>query len=161
MNVTSDTVAPGGSGAAADSAGLLMDLHELAHSFGETRALRSASLAVAPGEAHALAGENGSGKTTLIKVISGIIRPGSGEMSWEGRPMRFSRPKDALSAGVATVFQEILIAPEQSVRDNVFLGADGLFKRERTDTVEYEEARELLARLGLGSVDLDAPLWSL
>jgi ribose transport system ATP-binding protein len=161
MNVTSDTVAPGGSGAAADSAGLLMDLHELAHSFGETRALRSASLAIAPGEAHALAGENGSGKTTLIKVISGIIRPAHGEMTWEGRPMRFSNPKDALRTGVMTVFQETLIAPEQSVRDNVFMGADRLFKRERTDSAEYDEARELLGRLGLGSIDLNAPLWSL
>jgi ribose transport system ATP-binding protein len=163
VNATPDTVAGGGGERSTGAGGgeLLMDLRELAHSFGETRALQSASLAVAPGEAHALAGENGSGKTTLIKVISGIIRPGSGEMNWEGRPMRFSRPKDALSAGVATVFQEILIASEQSVRDNVFMGADGLFKRERTDTAEYEEARELLARLGLGSVDLDAPLWSL
>jgi ribose transport system ATP-binding protein len=161
MNATSDTVATDGSGAPAGSAGLLMDLHELAHSFGETRALRSASLAIAPGEAHALAGENGSGKTTLIKVISGIIRPAHGEMTWEGRPMRFSSPKDALRTGVATVFQETLIAPEQSVRDNVFMGADGLFKRKRTDSAEYDEARELLGRLGLGSIDLNAPLWSL
>jgi ribose transport system ATP-binding protein len=163
LNATPNTVAGDGSerSTGADSAELLMDLRELAHSFGETRALQSASLAVAPGEAHALAGENGSGKTTLIKVISGIIRPGAGEMSWEGKPMRFSRPKDALRAGVATVFQETLIAPEQSVRDNVFMGADGLFKRQRSDAVEYEEARELLSRLGLGYVDLDAPLWSL
>lgn len=140
---------------------LLMDLHDLSHSFGETRALRSATLAVAPGEAHALAGENGSGKTTMIKVIAGIIRPASGEMRWNGETIRFSRPKDALRAGVATVFQETLIAPEQSVRDNIFMGADGLFKRERRPATEYEQAREILGRLGLGGIDLDAPVWAL
>jgi ribose transport system ATP-binding protein len=163
MSSPSDTVANDGSerATATDSGGLLLDLRELAHAFGETRALRSASLAVAPGSAHALAGENGSGKTTLIKVISGILRPAAGEMSWEGQPMRFSRPKDALRAGVATVFQETLVAPEQSVRDNVFMGADRLFKRERTDAAEYEQAREILARLGMGAMDLDAPLWAL
>jgi ribose transport system ATP-binding protein len=163
MSATSDTMAGDGSKGvtAADSRGLLMRLHELAHSFGETRALRSASLHIEPGEAHALAGENGSGKTTLIKVISGIIRPASGEMIWDGAPMRFSRPRDALRAGVATVFQETLIAPEQSVRDNIFMGADRLFKRSRTDAAEYEQAREILERLGLGRTDLDAPVWAL
>ena len=139
----------------------MMHLRELTHSFGETRALRAASLEIAPGEAHALAGENGSGKTTLIKVISGIIRPASGEMTWDGQPMRFSRPAHALRAGVATVFQETLIAPEQSVRDNIFMGADGLFRRARTNTTEYEQAREILGRLGLASIDLDAPVWAL
>jgi ribose transport system ATP-binding protein len=163
MNASVNTIHDDGSKPAtkSESGGQLLHLHELAHSFGETRALRSATLAVAPGEAHALAGENGSGKTTLIKVISGIIRPASGEMSWNGEPMRFSRPKDALRAGVATVFQETLIAPEQSVRDNVFMGADRLFKRERSNAAEYEQAREILGRLGLGTIDLDAPLWAL
>lgn len=163
MSATSNTVASDGHDghATAQPGALLLQIRALAHSFGETRALRSASLEIAPGEAHALAGENGSGKTTLIKVISGIIRPASGEMIWDGQLIRFSHPAHALRAGVATVFQETLIAPEQSVRDNIFMGADGLFRRARSNSVEYEQAREILARLGLGSIDLDAPLWAL
>ena len=61
-----------------------LDIENLSRSFGETRALRSATLRVAPGEIHSLAGENGSGKSTLIKILSGVLRPDSGTLTWEG-----------------------------------------------------------------------------
>jgi ABC-type sugar transport system ATPase subunit len=151
----------GGGAKTRDTHPLLLEVRDLSYSFGETRALRAATLSIANGEIRALAGENGSGKTTLIKVLSGVLHPAAGELRWEGQPIRFSRPKDALRAGVATVFQETLIASELSVRHNIFMGSDGLFRRAHTTSAEYEQAERVLAELGLVNVDLDLPLWTL
>jgi len=140
---------------------VLLELTGLSRSFGETRALVSASLAVKPGEIHALAGENGSGKTTLIKVLSGVLRADSGELRWAGRLARFPNPASAQSAGISTVFQETLVAPELSVRDNIVLGTDGVFRHRRTARDERLVAAQALNELGLEGLDLNRALWTL
>src|ERR1700760_3081371 len=108
--------------------GGLLVTDSITRSFGNTRALVGASMTVAPGSVHALAGENGSGKSTLIKILSGIVRPDGGAISWLGRPTHFRKPVEAQRAGVATVFQETLVVPELSVRANIFIGTDGIFR---------------------------------
>ena len=139
-----------------------LDITDLSRSFGETKALRSATLRVAPGEIHSLAGENGSGKSTLIKILSGVLRPDSGTLTWEGDVMRhLASPASAQAMGISTVFQETLFAPEMTVRDNIFLGTDGLFRYGRRKGAELEVARQALSDLGLDGLDPDRPMWML
>ena len=134
----------------------------LSRSFGETRALTSATLRVRPGEIHSLAGENGSGKSTLIKILSGVLRPDSGTLIWEGGDAgQLGSPRGAQAMGVATVFQETLIAPEMTVRDNIYLGTDRLFRYGRRKGEELAGARQALNDLGPDGLDLDRPMWTL
>jgi ribose transport system ATP-binding protein len=133
----------------------------LSRSFGETRALDSATLRVGHGEIHSLVGENGSGKSTLIKIVSGVLPPDSGTLVWEGAAKAPSSPSSAQASGIATVFQETLIAPEMTVRDNVYLGTDRLFRHGHRKSEELAGARRALTDLGLGKLDLDRPMWTL
>jgi ribose transport system ATP-binding protein len=135
---------------------------DLSRSFGETKALRSATLRVAPGEIHSLAGENGSGKSTLIKILSGVLRPDSGTLTWEGDVKRhLTSPSGAQAMGISTVFQETLFAPDMTVRDNIFLGTDRLFRYGRRKGAELEVARQALSDLGLDGIHQDRPMWML
>ena len=139
-----------------------LDIADLSRSFGETKALRSATLRVAPGEIHSLAGENGSGKSTLIKILSGVLRPDGGTLTWEGdvKP-HFSSPSSTQAMGISTVFQETLFAPEMTVRDNIFLGTDKLFRYGRRKGAELDVAGQALSDLGLAGLDVDRPMWML
>jgi len=139
-----------------------LDVQDLSRSFGETKALRSATLRVAPGEIHSLAGENGSGKSTLIKILSGVLRPDSGTLTWEGDVKRhLASPSGAQAMGISTVFQETLFAPEMTVRDNIFLGTDRLFRYGRRKGAELDTARQAMTDLGLDGLDRDRPMWML
>jgi rhamnose transport system ATP-binding protein len=91
-------------------------------SFPGVRALSGVSFEVAPGEVHALLGENGAGKSTLIKVISGVYRPDSGTIHVDARPLRFDSPDHARRAGIATIYQELLLFPDLTVAENIFMG---------------------------------------
>ena len=133
----------------------------LSRSFGETRALNAATLRVRPSEIHSLVGENGSGKSTLIKILSGVLRPDSGTLVWEGEARQLGSPRSAQGMGIATVFQETLIVPEMTVRDNIYLGTDGLFRYGHRKGDEIAGARQALGDLGLDGFDLDRPMWTL
>jgi ribose transport system ATP-binding protein len=120
--------------------------------FGATAALRGVSLQVAAGEVLALIGENGAGKSTLMKVLSGVYRPDAGSMEFLGRTYTPRRPHDALSAGVAMIYQELNLAPDLSVEDNIMLGQEstqfGMLNR-------AEQRRRVRAALALlGHADL-------
>jgi len=148
---------------AADQAAIDTQLavRDMARSFGETRALDSATLTLRRGEIHALAGENGSGKSTLIKILSGVIRPDGGEFMFQGSRARFASPYAAQHAGISTVYQETLITPEMSVRDNIFFGTDGLIRHQRSKSQEISGAHLALDQLGLPGLDIDRPMWTL
>jgi len=133
----------------------------LSRSFGETRALNSATLRVCPSEIHSLVGENGSGKSTLIKILSGVLRPDSGTLIWEGEVKQLGSPSSAQGMGIATVFQETLIVPEMTVRDNIYRGTDRLFRYGHRKGEEIAGARQALSDLGLDKLDLDRPMWTL
>jgi len=98
----------------------------LSKSFGGVVALRSAAFAADGGEVPALVGENGAGKSTLIKLLSGLYPPDSGEIRVDGRAVTFSRPQDALGAGIGTVFQELTLLPYMTVAENLMLGREPL-----------------------------------
>jgi simple sugar transport system ATP-binding protein len=91
-------------------------------------------MSVAAGEVLCLLGDNGAGKSTLIKTLSGVHKPSSGEFLVEGRPAHFNSPRDALDAGIATVFQDLAMVPLMSISRNFFMGREpkkgrGLFRR--------------------------------
>lgn len=127
--------------------------------FGGVQALRGVSLEIAAGEVHALVGENGAGKSTLMKVLSGIERPDSGEMTLAGRRWRPSGPVDARRGGIAMIHQELALAPHLSVAENIALGVETswmswlgrLAPSDRRSM--HATARRVLGRLGHGDLD--------
>ena len=99
--------------------GLALEL--VSKSFPGVKALDGVSLDLKAGEIHALMGENGAGKSTLIKIVTGLIRPDSGRVLLDGRPVQFGSPRDALSEGVSAVHQERDLIPRFSVGENILL----------------------------------------
>jgi ABC-type sugar transport system ATPase subunit len=113
-----------------------------------TSALDDVSLEIKAGTVHALVGANGAGKSTLGKIIGGVVRPDDGEMFVDGRPVKYTTPSEARSDGIATIAQELALAPAMSVMENVFLGVEprraGLLNR-RAMRKQYAE---LITRSG-------------
>lgn len=100
----------------------LLSLRGLTKSFGGVQALKPLDFELAPGEILGLVGENGAGKSTLIKLLSGVYAPDGGQIEWCGRAVRFSSPREALAAGIATIYQELEYLPHLSVAENILLG---------------------------------------
>jgi ribose transport system ATP-binding protein len=128
--------------------------------FGATRALVGVDLELAPGEVLALIGENGAGKSTLMKVLSGVHRPDRGEMRLEGEPYRPQDPLDARRHGVVMIYQELALARDLSVEENIMLGVEP----RRGPLVDRAERRRqasaALARLGCEAIDVTRPVRS-
>src|SRR5690606_11305154 len=103
----------------------MLEVRGVSKRYGETIALSDAHIAFRAGTIHAVLGENGSGKSTLVKLLSGVVEPDEGSILVEGKPFSGRNPAAFQAAGFATVFQEVLIAPERSVTDNILLGLDG------------------------------------
>ena len=102
----------------------LVELRGATKYFGSVVALKDVSLSVHAGEVHALLGDNGAGKSTLIKILSGVHQLSHGEMLVEERSVTFRSPREALDAGIATVFQDLAMVPLMSVTRNFFLGRE-------------------------------------
>ncbi|MDQ3871642.1 MAG: ATP-binding cassette domain-containing protein, partial [Chloroflexota bacterium] len=97
---------------------LLLDAQGVSKHYGAVVALRSASLAVRPGEIHALMGANGAGKSTLVKILTGAVHPDGGAISVRGRPYVARSPSEARRAGVVSVYQEPAVIPDLDVVSN-------------------------------------------
>ncbi len=131
----------------------LLELTGVSKSFGGVAALRDVDFTLRRGEIHGLVGENGAGKSTTMKIIAGVHTEFEGEMRIGGRPVRLRSPRDALEQGVGMVHQELSVAPDLSVAENVFLGAQPLTRAGLVDWAKMNaEAKRLLAGFGL---DLD------
>jgi ABC-type sugar transport system ATPase subunit len=94
----------------------------LAKRFGHVQALSNASITVRPGEVVALFGDNGAGKSTLVKMLLGLIQPDSGEITIADEKVELSSVRDAQTRGIDCVYQDLALAPDLSVVDNMFLG---------------------------------------
>lgn len=125
--------------------------------FGATTALYEADLTLAAGEVRALCGGNGAGKSTLVKILTGVLQPTAGVISIDGVPVRLPNPVAAQRAGLALVAQELSLAPDLSVVDNLWLGHAAAPFRRRTAEA-YAKGRAALAEVGLERLDLDAPV---
>jgi ribose transport system ATP-binding protein len=128
----------------------VVELSGVSKSFGGVLALRDVSFVLKAGEIHGLVGENGAGKSTLMKIIAGVHGDYVGEFRLDRRPVHFRSARDALAAGIGMVHQELSIAPDLSVAENVFLGTQpvGRFGMVRWGSMA-SQARHLLAGLGL------------
>lgn len=102
----------------------LLQTRALTRTFPGVVALDRVDFAADGGEVHAICGANGAGKSTLMNVLSGTIRPTSGAIELDGRPVRFAAPADAAEAGIAIVYQELSAIPELTVADNIYLGRE-------------------------------------
>jgi D-xylose transport system ATP-binding protein len=124
-----------------------LELKGVTKTFGAVRALTGVDFEVASGEVVALVGDNGAGKSTLIKAISGI-QPGDHYEAWfEGEQVSLSTPQDGTRLGIATVYQDLALADNLDVVQNLFLGAEET-KNGLLDEVSMEQrALELLAQL--------------
>jgi rhamnose transport system ATP-binding protein len=100
----------------------VLEMRAISKRFGATQALEDVSLALNPGEIHALLGENGAGKSTLIKIMTGVQQQDSGEIRIDGQPVRVASSQDAQRLGVAAMYQEPMIFPDLSVAENIFIG---------------------------------------
>lgn len=100
----------------------LLELRRLDKRFTGTHALRAVDLAFEAGEVHAIVGENGAGKSTLIKLLTGVHLKSGGEILWEGRPVEFAGPQDAMALGINAVHQEVVLCRHLTVAANLFLG---------------------------------------
>jgi rhamnose transport system ATP-binding protein len=129
----------------------LLEVRGIEKSFPGVRALSGVSFDVRPGEVHALLGENGAGKSTLIKIVSGVYQPDAGSILVNGKQVHFSTPDDARRAGVATIYQELLLFPELSVAENIFLGHA---PRAGVGRIDWRAMRAEAARL-LDSLEID------
>ena len=139
----------------------LLELRDLTVSFGTVAALSRVSLRLDVGEVCCVLGENGSGKSTLVAVLSGLQRHQSGELVLAGRPVRFRSPRQARAQGIATVWQDLAIAPLMSVWRNFFLDAEptrGVWPMRRLDVPRAREVTvRAMARVGVTDLDPDQP----
>jgi ribose transport system ATP-binding protein len=126
----------------------LLDARGLSKTFGIVEVLKDISLTVNAGEVHAIIGENGAGKSTLMKILAGNHQPTRGELHIDGQPVSFSGPVDAEHHGIVLVHQEILLAPDLTVAQNIYLGRE-LGKGLSVDDRRMNEgAREAIRDLG-------------
>jgi len=102
----------------------LLSARGLVKHFGQVQALQGADFTAHRGEVVALIGDNGAGKSTLVNVLSGVLAPDGGEITLEGKPVRFSGPMDAQHQGVETVYQDLSLAPDLDATANLYLGRE-------------------------------------
>jgi simple sugar transport system ATP-binding protein len=143
----------------------LIELRSVSKYFGSVIALNDVSIAVRAGQVHCLLGDNGAGKSTLIKILSGAHQPTRGDMLLDGRPTAFESPREALDAGIATVYQDLATIPLVSIARNFFMGREptrgwGPFRRLRWDLINATVRAEM-GRIGIEVRDPAQPVGTL
>ncbi len=131
----------------------IVELKNVGKTFGTVLALKDISFDIHPGEVHCLLGDNGAGKSTLIKILAGVHRASGGEYLIDGRPAEIQSPRDALDAGIATVYQDLAMVPLMSITRNFFMGRELIkgwgpfcrFDMARADSIVVKE----LAQIGI------------
>ncbi len=129
----------------------ILEMVDIKKHFGSVIALAGVSFDVHPGECHCLLGDNGAGKSTFIKTMSGVHKPSAGQIFFEGQPLYFDDPRDAISAGIATVYQDLAMIPLMSVSRNFFMGNEPITKRfglrfydrQYADRITVEKMRDM------------------
>jgi simple sugar transport system ATP-binding protein len=143
----------------------LLELRDVGKDYGSVIALDGITTTVRAGEVTCVLGDNGAGKSTLIKILSGVHRADRGEVLLDGRPVAFGAPREALDAGIATVYQDLATIPLMAIWRNFFLGAEptrGWGPFLRFDAARARETtRRELAAMGIDIRDPDQPVGTL
>ncbi|MGE0075004.1 MAG: sugar ABC transporter ATP-binding protein [Sphaerochaetaceae bacterium] len=119
----------------------ILEMKDISKSFPGVKALDSVDFKLRKGEIHALMGENGAGKSTLIKVITGVYEKDAGLITLQGEPIHFKAPEEAQNKGIGTVYQEIMLCPNLTVAENMFIG------RSHSPVVNWKQMNEKAAQL--------------
>lgn len=155
------TAATSASAPALHPAEAILELEDIGKSYGNVDALRGVNITVRQGEVTCVLGDNGAGKSTLIKIISGLHDYTHGVMRVNGQPRHFASPRAAQTAGIATVYQDLALAPLMSVWRNFFLGNE-LRRGPLLDVTRMQRiCDEELNKMGINIPDLDRPVSSL
>jgi simple sugar transport system ATP-binding protein len=140
----------------------LLELKGISKYFGNVTALEGISTHVEAGNVTCVLGDNGAGKSTFIKILAGLHKPSEGEYLIDGVPVEFESPRDARERGIATVYQDLAMAPLMSVWRNFFMGAEphsgGILLRSR---FMRETAKAEMAKMGIDLRDVDQPVGTL
>ncbi|MBD5551180.1 MAG: sugar ABC transporter ATP-binding protein [Lachnospiraceae bacterium] len=131
---------------------VILTMKGIDKSFPGVHALDHVNLEVRKGEVHALMGENGAGKSTLMKVLTGIYSKDSGTITYEGKEVEFSNPREAQDAGIVIVHQELNMMGHLTVAQNIFIGREFMKGKLIDDKRMNEEAKKLFDQLG---IDID------
>ncbi len=131
----------------------ILEISKLNKSFGPVHVLHDVDLNVYPGEVTALVGDNGAGKSTLVKCIAGIHGVDSGEIRFEGQPVTLSDPRDSTALGIEFVYQDLALADNLDITQNMFLGRElRRFRSFLSDGEMEQQARKTLAGLSVRTV---------
>lgn len=126
---------------------VVLAARHIAKSFGNTQALKGVNFNIHRGQVTTLFGENGAGKSTLMKILSGVITPTSGDILLDGEPVHFTSSVEAREKGISIIHQELSLAPNLNVRDNLFMGRE-ITHASGVDYAEEErQTRALMAEL--------------
>ncbi|WP_020573378.1 ATP-binding cassette domain-containing protein [Actinopolymorpha alba] len=143
----------------------LLEVEKIGKSYGQVHALRGVSATINAAEVTCVLGDNGAGKSTFIKILSGVHPHTTGELRVDGRRTRFASPRQALEAGIATVYQDLAVVPLMPVWRNFFLGSEptkGIGPLRRLDVAFMRRTtRAELARMGIHLRDVDQPIGTL
>ncbi|MFD2815226.1 ATP-binding cassette domain-containing protein [Paracoccus aerius] len=107
-----------------DAREVVLAARNVAKSYGNVHALKGVNFDIHRGQVTTLFGENGAGKSTLMKILSGVIQPTTGQIILDGRPVSFANANEARDRGISIIHQELSLAPNLSVRDNIFMGRE-------------------------------------
>jgi simple sugar transport system ATP-binding protein len=151
--------------AAGQNGDVLVEVRGIGKRFGSIIALNDVSTAVRAGEVTCVLGDNGAGKSTFIKILAGSHAHTDGSLLIDGQERRFSSPREALDAGIATVYQDLAVVPLMPVWRNFFLGSEatkgrGLLKRLDVAFMR-KTAKSELAAMGIDLRDVDQPIGTL
>ena len=133
-------------------AAVVLTAVNVAKSYGNVHALKGVNFEIRRGKVTTLFGENGAGKSTLMKILSGVVKPSSGAIELDGQPVTFASSSEARDAGISIIHQELSLAPNLSVRDNIFMGRE----IGSATGIDYaEEARQAKALMEELEEDID------
>jgi ribose transport system ATP-binding protein len=136
----------------------LLKMEHIHKRFPGVHALDDVHFDVLPGEIHGLVGENGAGKSTLMKLLSGAYQRDSGTISWDGEDVEIETPRKSQELGISTIYQELMLTPDLTVAENIFLGRELAKSYGRTDQKRMrDESERLLSMLDM-PLDPQTPL---
>lgn len=130
-----------------DTKGIVLSARNVAKSFGAIHALKQVNFDVHRGQVTALFGENGAGKSTLMKILSGVYQPTSGEIILDGKQVSIGSTVEARDLGISIIHQELSLAPNMNVRDNIFMGREIMGVTGVNYAEEERQTRELMREL--------------
>ncbi len=141
----------------------ILQIKELSKRFGGLVAVDSVSMEVYPGEVVGLLGDNGAGKSTLIKLISGVHRPDSGQIMFNGSEVSFASPLDARQVGIETIYQDLALCENLDASANIFLGREKIERKlgvlhELNYSYMQQESRQVLEQLDIQIPDIRRPI---